>query len=53
MMEENEKPVEQETVGETEPEAKEEKAAEPTPEELLAAEKDRYTRLYAEYENYH
>ncbi len=24
----------------------------PTPEELLAAEKDRYTRLYAEYENY-
>ncbi len=51
-MEENEKPVEQETVGETEPEAKEEKAAEPTPEELLAAEKDRYTRLYAEYENY-
>ena len=25
---------------------------EPTPEELLAAEKDKYVRLYAEYENY-
>ena len=30
----------------------EEKPQGPTPEELLAAEKDRYTRLYAEYENY-
>lgn len=28
------------------------KPAEPTAEELLAAEKDKYTRLYAEYENY-
>lgn len=31
---------------------KEEKTKEPTAEELLAAEKDKYTRLYAEYENY-
>ena len=30
----------------------EEKPKEPTVEELLAAEKDKYTRLYAEYENY-
>lgn len=29
-----------------------EEKKEPTPEELLAAEKDRYTRLYAEYDNY-
>ena len=33
-------------------EKKEEKKPEPTPEELLAAEKDRYVRLYAEYDNY-
>lgn len=29
-----------------------EKPAGPTPEELLQAEKDKYVRLYAEYENY-
>ncbi len=32
------------------PKAEEKK--EPTPEELLAAEKDKYLRLYAEYDNY-
>ena len=38
-----------------EPKAEEKKAEEkkePTPEELLAAEKDKYLRLYAEYDNY-
>ncbi len=34
------------------PEEEEKKPAEPAPEELLQAEKDKYVRLYAEYENY-
>lgn len=34
------------------PQEAEPEKREPTPEELLAAEKDKYVRLYAEYENY-
>lgn len=46
------KAPEAETPESEEKKAPEEKPKGPTPEELLAAEKDKYMRLYAEYENY-
>ncbi len=47
-----ETPEVQETAPEDAPEKKEPEKTEPTAEELLAEEKDKYIRLYAEYENY-
>lgn len=41
-----------ETTEDTHQEPTEKVAEEPTPEQLLAEEKDRYIRLYAEFENY-
>lgn len=56
-MDDKENPIENEVPKTEEPETKEEekkteKKTEPTPEELLAAEKDKYLRLCAEYDNY-
>ena len=44
--------LEEETTQKQENETAENMTVTPTPEELLAEEKDRYIRLYAEFENY-
>ncbi|MBP7357208.1 MAG: nucleotide exchange factor GrpE, partial [Cloacibacterium sp.] len=51
LQEENLNATEQETQ-QTEKNVAENVTKEPTTEELLAEEKDRYIRLYAEFENY-